>query len=121
MHIINGLPGEDLLQMEKTARFVSSLHPDEVKIHLLYVLKGTVAERMFGEGRLVLMEKEDFVSVTVRQLTLLPPETVIGRLTGDAPGGLLIGPLWSVKKVCVLNDIDKKMASLDVWQGKEYK
>ena len=64
---------------------------------------------------------DEFISVTVRQLSCLPPDTVIGRLTGDAPAGQLIAPLWSVKKVCVLNGIDKKMASDDVWQGKEYK
>lgn len=121
VHIINGLPGEDFAQMEKTARFVAALHPDEVKIHLLYILKGTEAERMYERGEIIPMSLEDFVEITVRQLTLLPPETVIGRLTGDAPEKLLIAPLWSRKKVCVLNEIDKTMAARDLWQGKEYK
>ena len=121
VHIINGLPGEDFAQMEKTARFVASLCPDEVKIHLLYILKGTAADKMYEAGELTPMSLQDFVSVTVRQLMLLPPETVIGRLTGDAPARLLSAPLWSRKKVCVLNEIDKKMAALDLWQGKEYK
>ena len=119
IHIINGLPGEDPAQMEKTAAFTASLCPDEVKIHLLYILKGTAAHKMYEAGELTPMSLQDFVSVTVRQLTLLPKETVIGRLTGDAPADLLAAPLWSRKKVCVLNEIDKTMTSLDLWQGKE--
>lgn len=121
IHIINGLPGESEAQMEKTARFASALRPDEIKIHLLYILKGTKAEIMYNNGIITPMSLTDFVSVTVRQLTLLPPETVIGRLTGDAPADMLAAPLWSRKKVCVLNEIDKKMAALDLWQGKEYR
>ena len=121
VHIINGLPGEGEEQMINTARFVAALHPDEVKIHLLYILKGTKAEQMYLDGVIIPMSEEEFISVTVKQLTYLPPDTVIGRLTGDAPADQLIAPLWSRKKVCVLNGIDKKMASDNVYQGKEYK
>ena len=120
IHIINGLPGEDEEQMINTAKFVSALHPDELKIHLLYILKNTAAEKMYNDGLIKPMEKDGFVSVTVKQLVCLPPDTVIGRLTGDAPADQLVAPLWSGKKVCVLNEIDKKMASDDVFQGKEY-
>ena len=38
VHIINGLPKEGIADMEKTARDVAAIMPDEVKIHLLHVI-----------------------------------------------------------------------------------
>lgn len=121
IHIINGLPGEDREQMLGTARFCASLRPDMMKIHMIYVTDGTVARRMYDDGELPLLTLGEYVEITSEQLTYLPPETVIGRLTGDAPQGGLIAPEWTRKKICVLNEIDKYMYRRDLWQGKEYK
>ena len=121
IHIINGLPGEDAEHMEETARFVASLHPEMVKIHMLYVTEGTRLAETYRGGGIKLLTKDEYVAVTARQLALLPPDTVIGRLTGDAPGDSLIAPEWTRKKVCVLNDIDKYMYANGLYQGKEYK
>ncbi|MBO4422240.1 MAG: TIGR01212 family radical SAM protein [Clostridia bacterium] len=121
IHIINGLPGEDFDTMERTARFTASLMPDMVKIHMLYIMKGTKAAAMYENKEFSLLDREGYVRITARQLTLLPPQTVIGRLTGDAPLSELIAPEWTRKKLCVLNEIDKYMYSHDLWQGKEYK
>lgn len=43
---------------------------------------------------------------------------MIGRLTGDGAPETLIGPDWSRKKFCVLNEIDKEPAHRQSWQGK---
>ena len=42
---------------------------------------------------------------------------MIERLTGDAPLQDLVAPLWSIKKVTILNDIDKLMKEKDTHQG----
>jgi radical SAM superfamily enzyme len=42
-------------------------------------------------------------------LKLLPPETVVHRLTGDGPKRLLITPLWSADKKRVLNTLSRKI------------
>lgn len=49
------------------------------------------------------------------------PQMVIQRLTGDGDREKLIGPLWSVRKREVLNEIDKELARRDSWQGKKYR
>jgi len=41
VHIIFGLPAEDREMMLDTVRKVAALRPDQVKIHLLHVLRGT--------------------------------------------------------------------------------
>lgn len=73
-----------------------------------------------NNGFLELMEKDEYISLVVEQLKYINPKIVVHRLTGDAPSDIFIGPLWSKKKTIVLNDIDKKMVELDVYQGDLY-
>lgn len=120
IHIIDGLPGETLEDMENTAKSVALLHPDSVKIHLLYVTEGTALARMYESGEYTPMAREDYIQAVCNQLELLPPDTVIERLTGDAEATHLIAPLWSVKKVSVINDIDKELFTRGSYQGKRY-
>lgn len=118
VHLIDGLPGETPEMMIESARRVGELKPHCVKLHLLHILKGTVMANQYEHGEFRLLERDEYVDIIVRQLEVLPPETVIQRLTGDGGRDSLIGPLWSLKKFEVLNAIDKEMEKRDTWQGK---
>ena len=118
VHLINGLPGEAEEDMLASAAFVGSLVPDEIKIHLLHVLRNTPLAAMYESGRYTPLTKEAYVATVVKQLTLLPQSIVIGRLTGDGAEEDLLAPLFSLKKLCILNDIDKELAKTDAYQGK---
>ncbi len=117
-HIILGLPGESKAEMLETARAVASLPIQGIKIHLLHVLRGTPLATIYDNEPFELMTKEDYVSLVVDIIEILPPEMVIHRLTGDGPPDDLIGPLWSRKKWEVLNAIDAELELRDTWQGK---
>ena len=67
------------------------------------------------------MEMEEYCETVADQLELLPPETVIQRVTGDGLKEELIAPLWSLKKFVVMNTIDKELYRRDSWQGKNGK
>jgi len=118
IHMILGLPGEDFTMMLESMEAISALRPTMVKIHLLHVLRGTVLGEMYDRGDYAPMSREDYVSAVVKCLEVLPPETVIARLTGDGNGKALLAPLWSIKKMAVINDIDKLMYQEHTWQGK---
>ncbi len=120
VHIINGLPKETDEMMLETAKYVGKMDIQGLKIHLLHVMHDTALVNQLNNGFLQLMEKDKYVQLIVRQLRYIKPEIVIHRLTGDAPSEIFIGPLWSKKKTIVLNDIDKLMAQLDVYQGDMY-
>ena len=121
VHLIFGLPGESQADMLQSVRQVALLTPDEVKLHLLYVLRGTPLSTEWQAGRYLPMTQNDYVETVGEALTLLPPTTVIGRLTGDGEAAKLLAPLWSRKKIAVLNEIDKWLYRTDAWQGKEYR
>ena len=76
--------------------------------------------RYDARGEFELMTLEDYVETIVNQLEVFSEETVIQRLTGDGGRDSLVGPLWSLKKFVVLNEIDKLMVKRDTYQGVKY-
>jgi radical SAM superfamily enzyme len=106
--------------MMKTVDDVAALHPDQVKIHLLHVLKGTEMARMYENGEYTPLEKDEYVSLVADTIERLPEDTVIARLTGDGMASDLLAPLWSIKKVSVINDIDKLLYERGTYQGIGY-
>lgn len=118
VHIINGLPDETPNMMLETARELALLRPDGVKIHSLHVLNGTRLCELYENGTYTPLTREEYIDITARQLELLPPETVIERVTGDGDKSLLTAPLWSANKIAVLGGLDKRLAELDTYQGK---
>lgn len=117
VHIINGLPFETEEMMLKTAKVLGGMRPDMLKIHMLFVEEGTALAEMYRRGEFELMSFERYISVVCSQLELMPPETVIGRLTGDADQSRLIAPEWSRKKINVLNSVDKEFVRRNSQQG----
>ncbi|MBO5416381.1 MAG: TIGR01212 family radical SAM protein [Clostridia bacterium] len=120
VHIIFGLPGESREQMLGTVRDVSELHPEQVKIHLLHVLRGTVMADIYERGEYTPLSKDEYVSLVADAIELLPPDTVTARLTGDGMSDELLAPDWSRRKVSVINDIDKLLYARSSWQGRLY-
>ena len=117
VHLILGLPGENREMMMETVERVARLRPDQVKLHLLHVLRNTALAEEYLEGRYVPLEKDEYVSLVADALERLPAETVIARLTGDGMGEELLAPDWSRKKVSVINDVDKLLYKRGSYQG----
>ena len=120
VHLIFGLPGEDDEIMLRSVRELAALRPDQVKLHLLHVLRSSRLGRIYERGEYTPLEREHYIDLVAQALTLLPPDTVIARLTGDGMGEDLMAPDWSRKKVSVINDIDKRLYEQDLWQGKYF-
>ena len=111
IHIILGLPGETREDMLETVRYLSHLTPppDGVKLQLLHILKGTELAREYEADPFPLFTLDSYCDLIVDCLKLLPPQTVIHRLTGDGPKRLLIEPQWSADKKKVLNTLSRRI------------
>lgn len=118
-HLINGLPGETIEMMqENVRRTIQDSDIQGIKLHLLHLMRNTRMLRDYHGGRLQLMRRDTYVSLICDQLEMIPPEIIIHRLTGDAPWDSLVGPMWSLKKWEVLNEIDQEMLRRNSYQGK---
>ena len=120
VHLIFGLPYETEEDMLKTVRDVAELAPDQVKLHLLHVIKGTKLAAMYEAGEYIPMEREKYIDIVCRAIELLPPDTVVARVTGDGMADALLAPMWSIKKVAVINDIDKLLFERNTFQGAKF-
>ncbi|MCD7784444.1 MAG: TIGR01212 family radical SAM protein [Oscillospiraceae bacterium] len=118
VHIINGLISETRENMLRTARDVAFLRPYEIKIHLMHVIRGTLDEKRYLSGELKTLSKEEYIGVVCDQLEILPPDTAIGRLTGDGDKATLVAPLWSIDKRSVLGGIEHELKSRNSFQGR---
>lgn len=112
VHVILGLPGETEEMMLDTIRYLAGLEPvlSGIKLQMLHVLKGTKMGEEYEKHPFPVFSLEEYSDLVVRCLQILPPETVIHRVTGDGPKRLLIAPLWSADKKRVLNTIRRKIA-----------
>ena len=117
-HVILGLPFEDRRDMLATAEAVAAMGIDGIKIHLLYVIKGTRMEKLYQEGTYRCLEQDEYANLVCDFLELLPPDMVIQRLTGDPHPDELVAPEWSLRKNETLSLIKKILADRDSWQGK---
>lgn len=117
VHLINGLPYETREMMLETVREVGKLHPHSIKLHLMHILKGTALEKLYCEKPFHVFELSEYASLICDQLELIPEDVVIQRITGDGAKDDLVAPLWSLKKFCVMNEIDKEMQRRNTVQG----
>ena len=121
VHLIDGLYCENEEMMLETAQTVGLLYPDAVKISLLHVLKNTPYEKLYLDGWYKPLEMEEYIKIVSNQLTYLPVDCVIERLTGDGAKDVLAAPEWSKNKIAVLGGIDKYMAEHNIYQGMNFK
>jgi len=119
-HIILGLPGETREMMLETARKISLLDIHGVKIHLLYVVKDTVLEKMYNRGDYICMEQEEYVETICDFIGLLPKHIIIQRITGDPNPKELVAPQWSVRRNETFQMIQKRFEDQGIYQGKYY-
>lgn len=119
VHLILGLPGESRKMMLDSVRYVASKEGlFGIKLHLLNVVKGSQMAHLYADYQ-PFCSIEEYVSLVVECLELIPPEVTIHRLTGDAPRPILISPPWSFNKRTILNGINDRLNLLDTWQGKK--
>ena len=121
VHIINGLPYETKDMMIETVKFLSKLDIQGIKIHALSILKGTELEKMYNEEHFKILSREEYIDIVCDQLEYLREDIVVHRITGDPKVEDLVEPDWLIKKVTILNDIDKEMKKRDSYQGIKYK
>ena len=113
VHLIFGLPGENEDDMLDSVRYLAKLTPPPggVKLQLLQILRGTKMAEEYAQNPWPIMTLAEYAELITKAVRLLPPGTVIHRLTGDGPKSLLIEPQWCADKKRVLNTLRRHLDS----------
>jgi len=117
VHVIIGLPGENRTDILQTAEKLSELKPEGVKIHSLYISKGSPIEPLYNKGKINLFEVNEYISIAADFLERLPKDTIIQRLIGEANRGELIAPKWILNKTRILSEINNELKRRGTYQG----
>ena len=120
VHIMNFLPGETKEDMFNTIDFINKLHIDGIKIHELCIIKNTTMGQDYIKSPWKLPTLEEYVELVCEEIARLDPNIIIHRLSADAPLEDLIEPKWTIKKMVVMDEIDKRMRQLNLYQGDHF-
>ena len=119
VHLIVGLPTENVQEVKKTALYLSRFKLFGIKIHSIYVMKGTRLEEMYLDGEYTPPTLEEYVEAAAYIITHTKRDTVIHRLTGDCPDGLLVAPDWNRDKHFIIKKIEERLALDGKSQGSD--
>lgn len=122
VHIIVGLPYEDMGDYLADISYINSRKICGVKIHNLYIEKGTrLLDFYEKEDIAYTMDKDSYVEILLEMLRRLDPNVVINRLTGDGLREKITYPVRSKNKGKILATIDRMMKVKDYRQGDLWK
>ena len=120
IHLIVGLPGENMKDIKETVEYINRFELFGIKIHSIYVMKGTELEKMYKSGSYTPPSMCDYVDMAIYILTHISPSVTVHRLTGDCPREMLVAPQWNRQKNEIINTIVYRMQLDGLYQGCKY-
>ncbi len=120
VHLILGLPYETLDDMKESLLAMNKINIHGIKLHLLHIIKNTKLEKIYNDNKITTFEMKEYAEFIIWCITHLRDDIVIHRLTGDGIKESLVAPLWSLRKIDVLNYIDHNLKVRNLYQGCEY-
>ncbi len=116
-HAILGLPGDGREGARRTADCLAATGIQGVKVHNLMVLRRTVLEHWWREGRVDALDPDTYVSWLADFIERLGPDQVVHRITGDAPLEERLAPRWDVHKSEIRDRLVAELAKRGTRQG----
>lgn len=120
VHLILNLPWDDLTDVVESAKILSALGVEYVKLHSLYVVRGTTLGDMFERGEFEIIPLQDYVARVGEFLAYLNPSIVIQRLVGRGPKESLLFSNWGVSWWLVKQRIEEYLEQKDIYQGLKF-
>ncbi|MBD3389002.1 MAG: TIGR01212 family radical SAM protein [Candidatus Altiarchaeales archaeon] len=119
--IILGMPGESHDEMMETARVISAMGVDAVKIYPLVVMKDTKLARMWEGGSYKSLGFMEYVNLVADFLEHLSPYVLIQRLSKDCGLEIKHAPEWNTYRNIVTPMVKKKLGERGTMQGSRHK
>ncbi|MBP7460708.1 MAG: TIGR01212 family radical SAM protein [Candidatus Delongbacteria bacterium] len=108
-HLIFGLPGETMPDVIRAAEIVNQCRLQGVKLHPLAVVRDTVMADWLAEGKISLINLEEYVDRVVAFIRHLDPGIAIERISEDSRE-LLIAPDWVNRKHQIQKMVDEGLS-----------
>ena len=117
-HLILNLPWDDMTDVIEAAKVLSALQVDQVKLHALYIVKGTKMAEQYEAGELALISCAEYQQRVIAFLEHLAPDIVLQRLIGRAPEANTLFSNWHTGWWKIRDTITKTMEENGQYQGR---
>lgn len=118
VHVIPNLPYDTLEDVKETARILAVLPVSHVKLHSLYIAKGTKMAEDYLAGRIQICSIEEYYERLAWFLMYLPENIVIERLFSRIPEEDSVFSNWGMSWWKCQEDFLLYMKEHDFYQGK---
>lgn len=119
-HLILNLPWDNMTDAIENAKTLSALGIDEVKLHALYIVRGTVIGSQYEKKEFTMIPKVEYQRRVIEFLEYLDPNIIVQRIIGRAPeeNGLFVN--WDTSWWKIRDEIVETMRGNNLYQGRKY-
>lgn len=119
-HVILNLPSDDTSDAIETAKILSALPIQIVKVHSLYIAKNTQLCEAYENGTITLCEKEEYLQRLMLFLEYLNPDIAVERLFSRIPEKDAVFSNWNTSWWKLRDELFTMMEAKDSYQGKQF-
>lgn len=119
-HLILNLPWDNMIDVVENAKILSALDVDEIKLHSLYIVEGTVLGEEYINNEITMISKDEYIERVITFLEHLNPEIVIQRIIGRAPEENTLFVNWQESWWKIRDEIVSQMEERKTYQGIKY-
>ena len=119
-HVILNLPTDKMRDTIETAKILSALNIDIVKLHSLYIAKNTKLCRQYEANEFIMCSKDEYLLRLKAFLEHLSPDIVVERLFSRVPEKDSIFSNWNTSWWKLQDEFVELMEKNDSYQGKKY-
>lgn len=120
-HLILGLPGENSAQILQSAKIISQLSLDSIKLHQLQIINNTALEKMYRKQpeKYPFYTLDEYIDLCISFVELLNPDVVVERFASESKTHLLAVQIWDgMKNHQIADKITNEMIKRNTWQGR---
>jgi hypothetical protein len=116
-HVILNLPNDTIIDSVETAKILSALKVNQVKLHSLYIMENTKMGMLYKNNEIQLISKDEYINRVILFLEHLNENIVVQRLIGRAPEENSLFVNWGMSWWKIKDEILDKMIQGGSYQG----
>lgn len=117
VHMILNLPWDSMDDIIEASKIMSILKVDEVKLHSLYIVEGTMMAKMYKNNEFEIISKDEFIDRVCYFLAYLNKDISVQRLLSRAPKEVTLFCNWDTSWWKIQDEIMDRMDELELIQG----
>lgn len=117
-HLILNLPWDTRMDVIESAKIISALSINQVKLHSLYIVENTVMGEQYKNKEFDMISVEEYKRRVIDFLEYLSPDIVVQRLIGRAPEENTLFVNWNMSWWKIRDEIEEEMRANNYYQGR---